>query len=455
MATNAVQELNIQGSVCISKKRLFPAELNWIGNRFLDHSGKVFEYEHRFIRAVYPKSEAFVMELFQKGVIKELEDKGLCCKFTFVDDLAVAGHNMLIEQEASPYALPPAQWNRLTLQEAAVRYLDINTILLKYGLCLHDGHSNNFSLFENSRPKWFDLGSIVVMKSQEHGLKEFCANFLFPLLLASKGPRLGGLTRRMVKTGGISVEEAKELLGLDFALGGSRPEMLEFLKKTISDLKFTSPETQWSGYKEIKEIRSEAEQLLIANPITNRQQLVAQLIKKFAPKSAVDLGCNSGYFSILSSIYGAKKVLALDLDEPSNERFFQDLSNELTDCTISVGIESASKLNRERRNCSELVLAMALTHHLFITQKYKFPHIAKVLASYSSDKLITEFMPNGMGGAKGPSPFPLPPGYTLENFLNELQLYFEKVEAIVYEVPKTTSPRTLVVCQGRNDVSAV
>lgn len=92
-------------------------------------------------------------------------------------------------------------------------------------------------------------------------------------------------------------------------------------------------------------------------------------------------------------------------------------------------------------------LALALTHHLSITHKFPFAFIAKTLAGFTSNLLITEFMPDGLGRNE-PSPNPLPDGYCLDGFLTALRGRFRFVETIPYPYPADFSKRTLIFCRG-------
>jgi predicted O-methyltransferase YrrM len=105
-----------------------------------------------------------------------------------------------------------------------------------------------------------------------------------------------------------------------------------------------------------------------------------------------------------------------------------------------------------RQNCvhshsyiGDVALALALTHHLSLGQSYPFDFIAKQLASFTTNVLITEFMPRGLATGTQPD-MNLPEYYKLENFVHELEQHFNKVEVFDYDVPDGTSPRILLVC---------
>lgn len=97
--------------------------------------------------------------------------------------------------------------------------------------------------------------------------------------------------------------------------------------------------------------------------------------------------------------------------------------------------------------CGEMAVALALTHHLFFTMHYPWKYIVDLLASYTSDVLLTEFMPNGLGVIRKPDW--LPDNYRLEVFAGHLRRYFQQVEIIDYPRRPEESPRIFLLCRGK------
>ena len=157
--------------------------------------------------------------------MESLEAKGLTCKFSKVSDISVDGFDLLIEQHAAPFELRIGNWSVDTIKEAALNYLSINLALLEFNLGLNDGHAGNFALFDNSTPKFFDLGSIIEVKNPHHALDEFCRYFMHPLILASKGKNLGRLTRLLCQNGGVGFKESHDLLDFKFEYPSKRKRL--------------------------------------------------------------------------------------------------------------------------------------------------------------------------------------------------------------------------------------
>lgn len=443
--TKLVEGLEDLGELETIKAVTYPARnLEWKGVRFLDPTGRVFLRKGRFFRAVYEQKVGFLRSLFDKGIIDELYNKDLICKFTIREDMAVEGFSLVIEQEASDFEPQPELWNRVLYRDAALTFVDINLCLNKYGLGLIDCHPGNMGQFNNAKPKWFDLGSIAPITDQMMGIIEFISNMLTPIVIASRGGKMGRLARLLVKNGGLGIEEVKELLDLKFNASGTRGDILQSIRNILLGLDFPSENTMWSGYHSREDLINE----VWKKDQSPRTRLITQLLRRFKPQSVTDIGCNCGYFSFLAADNGAR-VHAFDIDEPSNEHFYRILKEKFEKFRITIEVQSGVNINDSARNRTDLVMALALTHHLFLTQKFKFDYIAKALASYSNDVLITEFMPNGLGGSNGPTPFPLPQEYTLERFMLHLREHFENVEAYTNYIPADNSPRTLIVCTDR------
>jgi hypothetical protein len=100
---------------------------------------------------------------------------------------------------------------------------------------------------------------------------------------------------------------------------------------------------------------------------------------------------------------------------------------------------------------ADVVIALALVHHLALAQGMSFQEVVRQLASLTSRDLVVEFMPNGLGGTPQnprPVPDPLPDWYQLDAFLAALRKSFTTVEVVDYERPDADSIRTLVLCRG-------
>ena len=172
-------------------------------------------------------------------------------------------------------------------------------------------------------------------------------------------------------------------------------------------------------------------------------------MESLASKRVIDLASNAGYFSFFAARRGAE-VLALDIDEPSVELLYafarQDKAALPVTCAvrdITEPLTSERAIRVERRG--DLVLALAITHHLCMVEGYTFEFVARLLASYTTDAAMVEFMPYGRG-VEGPKPDPLPEWYSLGKFLAHLLKHFTTAEVVADNHERAW--RILILCRG-------
>jgi hypothetical protein len=147
------------------------------------------------------------------------------------------------------------------------------------------------------------------------------------------------------------------------------------------------------------------------------------------------------------------QVICADNDLAAIEKLYRSIRNRpvgilpvyLNIMMPGGGSRSADAPERSvyaRMQC-EMALALAITHHLSLTQKIPFDTIASTLAGYTSRHLLVEFMPWGLGIGK-PSPG-LPAWYTLEDFAAAFRPHFQKIE--IFRTNAECNERILVVCE--------
>ena len=80
-----------------------------------------------------------------------------------------------------------------------------------------------------------------------------------------------------------------------------------------------------------------------------------------------------------------------------------------------------ANINKELK--SDVTLALALTHHLILTQQYPLPQILKKINNLSNKYVFIEFMPLGLWG--GGKKSKIPKGYTVDWFRKNFEKYFK------------------------------
>src|SRR5690349_19754345 len=108
-------------------------QLEWLGIRFLDPNGRVFRWEGEIYRAIYPDRVPYVLSLFERGIVAELVERGLLIS-SELTKLKVEGYGLVLRHRTLPYITKPWEWNRSFIRDAAIKTIDLNLALLKWGL---------------------------------------------------------------------------------------------------------------------------------------------------------------------------------------------------------------------------------------------------------------------------------------------------------------------------------
>jgi SAM-dependent methyltransferase len=134
---------------------------------------------------------------------------------------------------------------------------------------------------------------------------------------------------------------------------------------------------------------------------TPKQHSMCEVLRRTQPTTVLDIGSNRGWYAQLAAKMGAA-VVAFDVDEPSVSRLYLDskaaalpilpLLMSFANPTPGYGVcNEALAPATERLRC-DLVVALALVHHLVFKQRLRFEQIVRGLSSFSSRWLLIEFI---------------------------------------------------------------
>jgi ribosomal protein L11 methylase PrmA len=223
--------------------------------------------------------------------------------------------------------------------------------------------------------------------------------------------------------------------------------LLDNLRRTVSGLRWR-PEGQWIDYGTLTSYTERA--------AASKRSIVARLLAATEGRSVWDLGANVGTYSGVAAEAG-RRVLAFDLDPGSVERHWLALDDagrtailplvmDLTNPSPGLGWNLAERRSLVDRGPADVLLALALIHHLAIGNNVPLPMLASFLARLGR-WLIIEFVPKQDPMVQGllatrPDVFP---GYTLDGFRSALEREFRVAES----VPIDDSLRTLILAERR------
>jgi ribosomal protein L11 methylase PrmA len=356
----------------------------------------------------------------------------------------------IIQPERVPFISYPYEWSFGQLKDAALATLSIQQRALKTGMSLKDASAYNMQ-FVRGKPALIDTLSFETYQEGQPWVayRQFCQHFLAPLaLMALRDVRLSQLLR--VYIDGVPLDLASKLLPsltrLNFGLlthihlhagaqkkysgedvksrGGSMSKqamtgLIESLESTIRKLDWIPSGTEWGSYYDITNYSDAA--------FEHKKQLVGEWVKRVSPGLVWDLGANNGEFSRVAG-EGGGYVVSFDIDPAAVEQNYRQMRSEKTENLLPLLLDLTNPspaigwANRERdslgtRGPADMVLVLALIHHLAISNNVPLPHLADFLAGLGK-WLVIEFVPKTDSQVKKllASREDIFPAYTREGF---------------------------------------
>lgn len=398
---------------------------------FRDPFGHVFTKDGVVYRRVEPAGARSYDRLLASGLKDELVRRGW-----LVDHVEVepeAGAHRVLRPEQIPVLSWPYEWPFGALRAAALLTLEIATCALERGLVLRDASAYNVQ-FRGSQPVFIDTLSFGEYHEGEPwaGYGQFCRHFLAPLaLMAFRDVRLSWLLR--VGIDGVPLDLACKLLpwsalarpGILMNLrlhshgGGRVPRdaqaqiamgrkarrarfpksaflgMLESLRSTVTSLSWTPSGTTWAAYYATSGYSDEA--------LGAKEGAVRGLVARCPERATVwDLGSNTGRM-LEAALPDGSLGVAIDSDPATVEIGWREASRRGDTRTLFVvqdlvnpsPVQGWAQSEREgllERGPADVVLALALVHHLAIGNNVPLPRVADFLARLGRNAVV-EFVP--------------------------------------------------------------
>ena len=333
---------------------------------------------------------------------------------------------LVLRPRELPFVSYPYEWAFGGLKNAALLTLEIQRRALEYGMSLKDASGFNIQ-FDNGRPILIDTLSFepYVEGRPWVAYGQFCRHFLAPLALISQCdiglssllrthldgipldlaaqllPRRSWLNHgllmhlhlhaRMIRRHASTTSPAPSRSKLSLSRLGS---LMQSLKRCIRGLTWRTGGTEWIDYEQTHAYEQQA--------MAVKEQLVRKCLLDVGPATVWDLGCNTGRFSRLAVEVGAQTV-AFDRDPACVERLYQAcrseglsgllaLRQDLTNPTPALGWAHTERDSLAGRGPADMVLSLALIHHLAISNNLPLDRIADWLAGLCRD-LVIEWVP--------------------------------------------------------------
>lgn len=325
----------------------------------------------------------------------------------------------------------PYEWCFSMLKDAALLQLDLQLAALDEGMTMKDATPFNVQWI-GTRSTFIDTTSFTRAVEGEPwaGYRQFCEMFLNPLLLQAyknvafhawlrgslDGIESGQLSQLMSlrdrlrpgvfahvyllaklqsRYAATSRDVRHDLRAAGFGAALVRANVKR-MRRLVERLTWVQARSTWSDYAESssydREDRARKARFVQTAASERRRALVW------------DLGCNTGEYS--RAVRGhADYIVAVDADHLAVERLYRVLKDEgnntilplvgdLTNPTPAIGWRNRERQTLENRGSPDLILALALVHHLAISHNVPIPDLVDWFASFGSE-VVVEFVAPG------------------------------------------------------------
>jgi hypothetical protein len=314
------------------------------------------------------------------------------------------------------------------LRDAALLHLEILLSALGEDVTMKDGYAFNVQ-WNGRRPVFIDIGSFELLRTSGPwiGYRQFCQTFLYPLMLEAhlgipfqryllghldgleptemrrifsgrkrfkKGVfrhvYLHSVAESRVTQGGTALKDemGKAGFGKELTLA-----MVKKLHKLVGKLRSKRSESGWKQYRETCSY-SDADR-------ATKDTFIRSAVEGMNPSISWDLGCNDGAYSRMIAESGGT-VIAVDYDDVTVDALYQSLRTDgpenvlplvmnLVDPSPARGWRNEERRAFTDRTKPDLVLALALVHHLAIAANVPLPEVVSWFRSLDAT-LIVEFV---------------------------------------------------------------
>ena len=373
---------------------------------FRDPNSRVWRDASRVLRGLNETAaadfEALTATSFYRGACKTGDLVGS----EAVETVTPEGSDwaLVLEHPAVDVITYAHEWSFSMLQDAASLTLKLVRAAIDEDMTSKDATPYNIQ-FAGAKPTFIDVASFETYRAGEPwwGYRQFCQMFLYPLMFTAykdlpHQPWMRGAVD------GITPEQARRVLqgrrhghkGLiphvwlhtkaDRRFGGRSADtvkdlkragynkkiyvgLVDRLRKLVDNMSWNRSDSEWAGYSTRSHYAS--------NDLLSKDEFVRGIVAGRRRSQVWDIGANDGMFSRIAAEH-ADVVLALDADALVVDRLYRALREDgtegiiplvvnLADPTPGIGWRGIERPPLTERSRPELVLALAVIHHLALT----------------------------------------------------------------------------------------
>jgi precorrin-6B methylase 2 len=401
---------------------------------FRDRTARVFYYDGKILRGLNETALLEWQALTATKFYRRFSDTGAIVSTRQLDVASIpfaasdqkwAG---VLEHEKLPFVSYPYEWSFEMLRDAALLQLDLVLAGLDEGIGLKDASAYNLQ-WKGASPVFVDVASFYKRTEGEPwvGYRQFCQMFLYPLLVQAYRdvpfqPWMRGnidgmdaevclnlLSARDYVRGGVLAHvylQAKAQKAYNSTTRDVRSDLskagfdkriikanAERLRGLVAGLQWKPKQSTWSDYLKCGHYE--------ASDAAQKREFVRGVAGTRDWDMAWDIGCNVGVFSRIVADR-AKYVVAMDADRLAIDKLYLALKSEkvpnilplvvnVTDPSPNLGWRNMERKRINERGKPDLVLALALIHHVVIGGNIPMAEFVQWLRDLGGD-LVIEFV---------------------------------------------------------------
>ena len=401
---------------------------------FRDRTARVFHYDGKILRGLSDVALREWEALSSTNFYRRFSERGAIVPTRRLDPspvpLTSAGGSWtaVLEHEKLPFVSYPYEWSFEMLKDAALLQLALVLAALDEGIGLKDASAYNVQ-WKGASPVFVDVASFYKRAEREPwvGYRQFCQMFLYPLLIQAYRdvpfqPWMRGsidgidaevclnlMSARDYVRGGVLAHvylQAKAQKAYNSTTRNVRADLdkagfdsriikanAERLRSLVAGLQWRPAQSTWSDYLKCGHYEaSDAEQ---------KRAFVQGVAEAREWTLAWDIGCNVGVFSRIAA-GRSKYVVAMDADHLAIDKLYRALKQErvanilplvvnVTDPSPNLGWRNLERRRITERGTPDLVLALALIHHVVIGGNIPMAEFVQWLRDLGGD-LVIEFV---------------------------------------------------------------
>ena len=393
---------------------------------YRDPSGYIFEKEGVLYRQVNLSFKEDFDHFIKSGCYNQLVEKKLLLSHQVINENFTGSNNWYttLQPDKINFISYPYEWSFDMLKDAALLTLQLIKETIPFGVVLKDATPYNIQ-WHNGQLIFIDTLSFEKYNEAQPWIayRQFCESFLGPLLLmhynklplqqlsfaypdgiplAVTKALLPGRSRFSLYTylhihlhAKVSGNSENAVTGRTSFTKQKLLNLISSLETLIKKLKLPRQASIWSAYyKEAAQRNDYLEQ---------KKKIINEWLQELPDiKTAADLGANEGEFT---QLLAARNILSIAADfdpycintlynkiKSGAEKNIQPLIIDLSNPSPAVGVNNNERQSFTDRCNADLVLALALIHHLAIGKNIPLEMIAGFLKN-TGNYLIIELIP--------------------------------------------------------------